>query len=89
MAGETLFAPIIRDTSSTSERDWTPLAVCCLWGLLRDETRAFLHEERWVTQSSYLKTYGVNPVTCRLTFTCCSRCVPPGDTTMAARSWRE
>jgi hypothetical protein len=88
MAGETLFAQIIRDTSSTSKRDSTPLAVCRLCGLLRDQTRAFLNEERFVTQCSYLKTYGVNPANCHLTFTCRSRCLPRGDTTIAARSWR-
>jgi len=88
MAGETLFAQIIRDTSSTSKRDSIPLAVCRVCGLLQDQTRVFLNEERGVTQSTYLKTYGVNPATCRHTLTCYSRCVPPRDTTMAARSWR-
>lgn len=56
MAGETLFAQIIRDTSSTSKRDSIPLAVCRVCGLLQDQTRVFLNEERGVTQSTYLKT---------------------------------
>jgi hypothetical protein len=78
MARETLFAQIIRDTSSTSKRDSTPLAVCRLCGLLRDQTRAFLNEERWVTQCSYPKTYGVNPANCRLTFPAVPGAYPRG-----------
>ncbi len=49
---ETVFAQTIHERQATSKRE-TPLAVCCLCGLLRDETRDSLDEERWVTRRTY------------------------------------
>ena len=70
---ETAFAETIHERQSTSKRE-TPLPVCCLCGLLRDETRDSLEEERWVTNRTYWNTYGVNAADCLLTLTCCPRC---------------
>lgn len=75
MARDTLLARIIHDDLSISKKE-ASLAVCCLCGLLRDETKDPLDEERWVTRHTYWKTYGVDPVEGCLTLTCCPRCSP-------------
>ena len=75
MAAETLLAQIIHDDLSISKRE-TSLAVCCVCDLLRDETKDFLEGEHWVTRHTYWKTYGVDPIECCLTLTCCPRCSP-------------
>ena len=50
------------------------LPVCCVCGLLRDETGSSADGERWVTQRTYRRTYGVNPADCPLTHTYCPEC---------------
>jgi hypothetical protein len=50
----------------------TLLPVCCVWGLIRDETGSRPHHECWVAQRMYRKTHGVNPIT--LTDTYCPTC---------------
>lgn len=74
MAGETLSAQIIHEASSASGRETLMLPVCCICGLLRDETGASLDCERWVTQRAYRQTYGVDPADCLLTHTYCPDC---------------
>ena len=74
MAGETLSAQIIHEASSASGRETLMLPVCCICGLLRDETGASLDGERWVTQLAYRQTYGVDPADCLLTHTYCPDC---------------
>lgn len=74
MAGETLFAQITHEAPSVSRRETSLLPVCCLCGLIRDETRASLDRERWVTRGTYRKTHGVNPADCLLTHAYCPAC---------------
>lgn len=52
----------------------TRLPVCCVCGLIRDETGYRPHHERWITQRMYRKTHGVNPTTRALTHTYCPTC---------------
>ena len=74
MAVKTLFVPMTHKAQSSSRRKTSLLPVCCLCGLIRDETRASHDHECWVTQRTYRKTYGVNPIHCRLTHTYCPVC---------------
>jgi hypothetical protein len=74
MAVETLFAQIIHGAPSVSGSETSLLPVCCICGLLRDETGASLDRERWVTQRAYRQTHGVNPADCLLTHTYCPQC---------------
>ena len=74
MAVETLIAQIIHEAPSTSGREAFLLPVCCICGLLRDETGASLEGERWVTQRTYRQTHGVNPADCLFTHTYCPQC---------------
>jgi hypothetical protein len=52
----------------------TLLPICCVCGLIRDETGYRPHHERWVAQRTYRKTHGVNPTTLALTHTYCPTC---------------
>ena len=52
----------------------TLLPVCCVCGLIRDETGYRPHHERWVAQRTYRKTYGANPTKLALTHTYCPAC---------------
>jgi hypothetical protein len=52
----------------------TLLPVCCVCGLIRDETGYRPPHERWVAQRTYRKTHGVNPTTLALTHTYCPTC---------------
>lgn len=74
MAGETLFAQITHAAPSAPRKETSLLPVCCICGLIRDETGASLDSERWVTQRTYRKTHGVNPANCLLTHTYCPGC---------------
>ena len=49
------------------------LPVCCICGLIRDETGVFL-DERWVTEQIFLQTHGVYPAAYRFTHTYCPAC---------------
>ena len=76
MAEETVFAQITHKAlfASRTRTKTTMLHVCCLCGLLRDETAPFLDQERWVTQRTFQKMHGVHPDNCRLTHTYCPAC---------------
>ena len=50
------------------------LPVCCVCGLIRDETRSSPDRERWVTPRIYRKAHGVNPADSPLTHTYCLTC---------------
>ena len=52
----------------------TLLPICCVCGLIRDETGYRPHHERWVAQRTYRKTHGINPVDVPLTHTYCLKC---------------
>ena len=52
----------------------TLLPVCCMCGLIRDETGSSPGFERWLTPRTYRKTRGVNPVDFSLTHTYCPTC---------------
>ena len=59
--GETFIAPIL-------------LPVCCLCGLIRDETGSPSSLVRWITQRTYREAHGVNPFDFPLTHTYCPDC---------------
>lgn len=50
------------------------LPVCCVCGLIRDETRSFPDPKRWVTPRTYRKAHGVNPADFPFTHTYCLTC---------------
>jgi hypothetical protein len=52
----------------------TLLPVCCVCGLIRDETGFRPSHERWVTPRTYRQRHGVNPADCPLTHTYCLKC---------------
>jgi len=81
MAADPSSARLISGNPSPPLRAGLPLAVCCRCSLLRDETRASVEAERWVTQRSYWKTYGIDPQRCLLTYTYCPRCAEVRDST--------
>jgi hypothetical protein len=74
MALETLFAKITHEAAPNPRREKSWLPVCCICGLLRDETSKSLDDARWVTQRSYQKIHGVNPADCLYTHTYCPKC---------------
>jgi hypothetical protein len=49
------------------------LPVCCVCGLIRDETGS-LPDERWVTKQTFRQTHGVDAAAYRLTHTYCPAC---------------
>jgi hypothetical protein len=49
------------------------LPVCCACGLIRDD-RAMSGSDRWITQQTYRKLYGINPSECLFTHTYCLQC---------------
>jgi hypothetical protein len=76
MSRGTLLDKSVPEAPSKSQSGTTRLAVCCVCGLLRDETKDFIDAGRWVTNRTYWETYGVNAAECLLTLTCCPRCAP-------------
>jgi hypothetical protein len=63
----------------------TLLPICCMCGLVRDETGSSLdggHGERWVTAQIYRQTSGVNPTECALTHTYCPECLVKAQNTV-------
>jgi hypothetical protein len=52
----------------------TLLPVCCLCGLIRDDTRFPSALDCWLTQRTYLETHGVNPTEIAHTHTYCPEC---------------
>ncbi|MBU6479228.1 MAG: hypothetical protein KGS09_01630 [Nitrospirae bacterium] len=73
-----LVAQTTRRAPSTLTREMfiapTMLPVCCVCGLIREETGFRAHHERWVTQRTYRRTHGVNPTDVPLTHTYCLKC---------------
>lgn len=74
MAAESAFAQIAHEATSTSRARTTMLHVCCICGLVLDETGPSLAQERWVTQRTLRLTHGMNPAECLLTHTYCPVC---------------
>lgn len=52
----------------------TLLPVCCVCGLIRDDTRLSPDRELWVTHRTYHETHGVNPTELAHTHTYCQNC---------------
>ncbi len=52
----------------------TLLPVCCVCGLIRDDTRCSPDREIWVTQRTYHEAHGVNLAEIALTHTYCPNC---------------
>ena len=50
------------------------LPICCLCGLIRDETGTTSDLIRWITPRTYCETHGVNPADVPLTHTYCPKC---------------
>jgi hypothetical protein len=50
------------------------LPVCCICGLVRDETAPLHDNVHWVMQRTYRETHGVNPADIPLTHTYCPDC---------------
>lgn len=59
---------------TVSRTKTTVLHVCCVCGLVLDDTGPSLDQEQWVTQRTLWMTYGVNPSDCLLTHTYCPVC---------------
>lgn len=57
------------------------LPVCCVCGLIRDETRS-LHRERWVSPRTYRQTHGVHSTQLAQTHTYCPACFTKAQETM-------
>lgn len=60
----------------------TLLPVCCICGLIRDETRLTQGCEHWVTKRAYRETHDVNPIDFPLTHTYCPKCFTKAQETM-------
>jgi hypothetical protein len=84
MAIDSLFAQITHEAPSASWKETPLLAVCCLCRLIRDEIGASPDRARWVTQRTYQKTHGVNPVDCLQTHTYCPWCFTQARETIRA-----
>ena len=73
-----LFGRTTREAPSAPMRETfiapTLLPVCCVCGLVRDDTRFTPGRELWVTQRTYRGTHGVNPAELALTHTYCPKC---------------
>jgi NMD protein affecting ribosome stability and mRNA decay len=78
MSREKLVVQTTRKGSSVPLRETCsapmPLSVCCLCGRIRDETGPSPDREHWVTQRTYRKSHGINPVDSPLTHTYCPKC---------------
>ena len=78
MSLETLFAQTTREAPSAPKIETfialTLLPVCCLCGLIRDETGSSPGLDHWVTQRTYCETHGVNPADFPLMHTYCPKC---------------
>lgn len=78
MSFETPFSQTTHEAPSApmSETFIAPalLPVCCVCGLIRDDTRCSPGRDRWVTQWKYRETHGVNPAELAPTHTYCPNC---------------
>jgi hypothetical protein len=71
---DTLFAQITPVAPSAARKETPLLHVCCFCRLIRDEIGPSSLNSRWVSQRTYQKTHGVNPVDCLQTHTYCPGC---------------
>jgi hypothetical protein len=73
-----LFGRTTREAPSAQMRETfiapTLLPVCCVCGLVRDDTRFSPSRELWVTQRTYRGTHGVKPTQLALTHIYCPKC---------------
>ena len=73
-----LVAQTTRDAPSAPMRETctapTLLPVCCVCGLIRDETGSTPGSDRWMTERMYRETHGINPADFPLTHTYCLTC---------------
>ena len=78
MSLEALVAQTTREAPSVPMRETfvapTLLPVCCICGLVRDETGSPSGLMCWVTQGAYRATHGMNPTDFPLTHTYCLKC---------------
>jgi len=78
MSLEKLFAQTTPEALSAPMRERfiapTLLPVCCLCGLIRDDTRFSPGLDCWLTQRTYRETHGVNPTEIAHTHTYCPEC---------------
>lgn len=78
MSLEKLFSQTTAGIFSTPIRETfvapTLLPVCCICGLVRDDTGFPPCPDRWVDQRAYRNTHGVNPTEFPLTHTYCPEC---------------
>jgi hypothetical protein len=73
-SGDIWFARITQTASSAPRKETPLLPVCCLCKLIRDEIGASPDRARWISQRTYRKTHGINPVNCLQTHTYCPGC---------------
>lgn len=74
MTSETMLAQITHEAPAASSRQSLVLPVCCVCGLVREETEHSSDHERWVTPRTYRKTHGTMPADCVHTHTYCPNC---------------
>ena len=78
MALGNMSAQTTREAPSTPVRETfiapKMLTVCCVCGLIRDETGFFRDHERWVTPRTFRTTHDLNPADFPLTHGYCLTC---------------
>ena len=78
MSPEGQLAQTTCEAASVSMRETvvvpTLLPVCCMCGLIRDQTGSTPGREGWVKRRTYRETHGVNPADFPLTHTYCPAC---------------
>ena len=83
---EKLFRKTTREAPSAPVREpcITPtlLPACCVCGLVQDKAGATSDRERWISQRTYRRAYGVNPAKLALTHTYCPACFTKVQETM-------
>jgi hypothetical protein len=65
----------------------TLLPICCVCGLIRDDTRCSPSREPWIMQRTYHETYGVHPLELVLTHTYCPICYTKAHDSVQEDSW--
>ncbi|TKS64568.1 MAG: hypothetical protein EWM73_00295 [Nitrospira sp.] len=92
MTLETLAAQTTREAFSPPMRETfiapTLLPICCVCGLIRNETGSSPDRERWVTPQTYRQTHGVNPDKVALTHSYCQKCFTKVMGTVSSTSGR-
>lgn len=89
MSFEEFFAQTSRESSSSSMRERGEnfiapalLPVCCICGLIRDESVSSPGLDRWVTKRTYREEHDVNPAEIPLTHTYCPECFTKAEDTV-------